>query len=66
MDETASIPSLEDVKQYKFLGVLQSVLQEDKLVLECAAKEYLRKMSVVWTNAMLYLPHEKGADVYDR
>ena len=52
LDETASIPSLEDVKQYKFLGVLQSVLQEDKLVLECAAKEYLRRMSVIWTSPL--------------
>lgn len=53
LDKTARIPSLEDGKQYQFLGVLE-------LVLECAAKEYLRQMSVVWTNAMLYLPHEKG------
>lgn len=66
LDKTARIPSLEDGKQYQFLGVLESVMQHYELVLECAAKEYLRKMSVVWTNAMLYLPHEKGADVYDR
>ena len=31
-DEAARIPSLEDGKQYKFLGVLESVMQEDKLV----------------------------------
>ena len=47
LDEAARIPSLEDGKQYKFLGVLQSVMQEDKLVLECAAKEYLRRMSII-------------------
>ena len=52
LDETASIPSLEDGKQYKFLGVLESVMQEDKLVLECAAKEYLRRMSVIWTSPL--------------
>ena len=66
LDKTARIPSLEDGKQYQFLGVLESVMQHYELVLECAAKEYLRQMSVVWTNAMLYLPHEKGVDVYDR
>ena len=52
LDGTARIPGLEDGKQYKFLGVLQSVMQEDKLVLECAAKEYLRRMSVIWTSAL--------------
>ena len=52
LDETARIPSLEDGKQYKFLGVLESVMQEDKLVLECAAKEYLRRMSVIWTSPL--------------
>ena len=52
LDETARIPNLEDGKQYKFLGVLESVMQEDKLVLECAAKEYLRRMSVIWTSPL--------------
>lgn len=50
LDEAARIPSLDDGKQYKFLGVLDGVMQEDKLFLECAAKKYLRRMSVIWTN----------------
>lgn len=41
LDETARIPSLEDGKQYEFLGVLENVMQHYELVLECAAKEYL-------------------------
>ena len=46
-------PGLEDDgKQYKFLGMLKSVMQEDKLVLERAAKEYLRRMSVIWTSPL--------------
>ena len=32
-DEVVKIPWLEEGKQYKFLGVLESVVQEDKLVL---------------------------------
>ena len=44
------IPCLDDGEQYKFLGVLESVFQEDKLVLERAAKEYLRRLSVIWTS----------------
>ena len=27
-------------------------MQEDKLVLECAAKEYLRRLSVIWTSPL--------------
>ncbi|PFX20993.1 hypothetical protein AWC38_SpisGene14545 [Stylophora pistillata] len=29
-----------------------SVRQEDKLVLECAAREYLRRLSVIWTSPL--------------
>ena len=51
-DETARLPSLEDGKQYKFPGALESIMQEEKLVLECAAKEYLRRMSIIWTSPL--------------
>ena len=39
MDEMARIPSLEEGKQFKFPGVGESVMQEDKLALEFTAKE---------------------------
>ena len=48
LDDSARVPDLE----YKFLGVLESVIQEDRLSLECAAKEYLRRMSVTWTSPL--------------
>ena len=35
------VPTLEEGRQYKFLGVLESIVQEEKMVLELAAKEYL-------------------------
>ena len=38
------VPDLEEGKQHNFLGVLESVIQKDRLSLECAAKEYLRRM----------------------
>lgn len=41
VDESTRIRCLDDDAQYKFLGVFESVMQEDKLVLERAAKEYL-------------------------
>ena len=46
--ESTRVPCLDDGEQHKFLGVLANVMQEDKLVLECAAKEYLRRLSVIW------------------
>ena len=49
VDESTRIPCLDAAEQYKFLGVLESVTQ-DKFVLECAAKEYLRRLSVIWTS----------------
>ena len=53
LDDSARVPDLEEGKQYKFLGVLESVIQEDRLSLECAAKEYLRRMSVIWTSPLV-------------
>ena len=52
LDDSARVPDLEEGKQYKFLGVLESEIQEDRLSLECAAKEYLRRMSVIWTGPL--------------
>ena len=52
LDDSARVPELEEGKHYKFLGVLESVIQEERLSLECAAKEYLRRMSVIWTSPL--------------
>ena len=41
------IPTLEDGEQYKFLGVLESLRQEERIVLRCAVREYLRRLSVI-------------------
>lgn len=51
LDGKTRIPDLEDGKQYKLLGVLESVMQEaDKLVLAWTAKECLRPMSIICTS----------------
>ena len=39
LDEMATIPSLEEGKQFKFLGVVDSVMQKDKLAFGFTAKE---------------------------
>ena len=51
-DESTTITCLVDGEQNKFLGVLESVRQEDKLVLDSAAKEYLGQLSVIWTSSL--------------
>ena len=38
--------------QYKFLGVQENLLQDEKLATSCAAKEYLRRVSVIWSNPL--------------
>ena len=38
--------------QYKFLDVLESVRQEGRMSLECAAKEFLRRMSIIWSSPL--------------
>ena len=46
------MPSLEEGRQYKFLGVLETLVQEEKMVFELAAKEYLRRLSVIWSSPL--------------
>ncbi|CAH3165075.1 unnamed protein product, partial [Pocillopora meandrina] len=46
-DGNVKIPTLEDGRQYKFLGVIESLKQEERIVLPCAAREYLRRLSVI-------------------
>ena len=46
------VSTLEEGRQYKFLGVLESLVQEEKMVLELAAKEYLRRLSVIWSSPL--------------
>ena len=52
-DGNAKIPSLEKSQQYKFLGVLECLKQEEKLALECGAKAYLRRIALIWWSPLL-------------
>ncbi|CAH3173623.1 unnamed protein product, partial [Porites evermanni] len=52
MDETTTITALGDGKHYKFLGVLENVRQDERLALACAAKEYLRRISIIWSSPL--------------
>ncbi|PFX18166.1 Tyrosine-protein kinase receptor Tie-1 [Stylophora pistillata] len=46
------IPMLEDGQQYKFLGVLEGLRKEERIVLQCAAREYLRRLSMIWSSPL--------------
>ena len=51
-DGNVKIPTLEDGQQYNLLGVLESLRQEERIVLRCAAKEHLRRLSVIWSSPL--------------
>ena len=51
-DGHVKIPTLEDGQQYKFFGVLESLRQEERVALRCAAREYLRRFSVIWSSPL--------------
>ena len=52
VDEKICISNLEEGNQYKFLGVLETARQEKRMSLEGAAKEYLRRMSFIWSSPL--------------
>ena len=47
VDQSICISNLEEGEQYKLLGVLESVRQEERMSLDCAAREFLRRMSMI-------------------
>ena len=51
-DGSICISDLEEGNQYKFLDVSESVRQEERMSLECAAKEFLRRMSIIWSSPL--------------
>ena len=52
VDENICIFDLEEGNQHKFLGVLETVRQKQRMSLECAAKEFLRRMSFIWSSLL--------------
>ena len=50
--EQELVKSLKEDSQYKFLGVLENIRQEDNLALGNAARVYLQRMSVIWSSPL--------------
>ena len=46
------IKSLDQNNTCKFLGVSENSNQEDKQVLEAAAKTYLQRLSIIWSSPL--------------
>ena len=44
--------SLDQHNTYKFLGVFENTKQEDKQVMEAAAKTYLHRISIIWSSPL--------------
>ena len=43
--DTVLVQPLEEDSQYKFLGILENVRQEERITLECDEKTYLQHLS---------------------
>ena len=52
INESICISNLEEGHQYKFLGVLESVRQEERMSLDRAAREFLRRMSIICSSPL--------------
>ncbi|XP_068708268.1 uncharacterized protein [Montipora foliosa] len=46
------VESLDACSTYKFLGVRETVMQDERLALECAAKAYLQRLSLIWISPL--------------
>ena len=53
MDETTTIEALGEGKHYNFLRVLEKVREDERLALAYAAKEYLRRISIILSNPLI-------------
>ena len=52
LDQSSVVESLKPGTSYKFLRVQETVTQDEKLALGCAAKVYLKRLSVIWSSPL--------------
>ena len=52
IDENTVLRRMKEDENYKFLGVLESVKQEEDLALKNASTVFLQRMSVIWTSPL--------------
>ena len=64
LDQSSVVESLKPGTSYKFLGVQETVTQDEKLSLECAAKVYLRRLSVIWSSSLSDINRVRASNQY--
>ena len=52
LGETTLVENLKTGAKYKFLGVRESVMQDDKQALTVAAKTHLQRLSIICTSPL--------------
>ena len=52
--------------QEVLLGVLENVRQDERLALACAAKEYLRRISIIWSSPLIVTEHRQLISMHYR
>ena len=64
LDQSSVVESLKPGTSYKFLGVQKTVIQDEKLTLESAAKVYLRRLSVIWSSPLSDINPVRASNQY--
>ena len=64
LDQSSVVESLNPGTSYKFLGVQKTVTQDKKLALECTAKVYLRRLSVIWSSPLSDFNRVRASNQY--
>ena len=64
LDQSSVVESLKPGTSYKFLGVQETVTQDEKLALECAAKVYLKRLSVIWSSPLSDINRVRASNQY--
>ena len=52
LDQTLVVQSIKEGSSYTFLGVCETVKQNEKFALVSAAKVYLQRLSVIWSSPL--------------
>lgn len=50
LDQTLVVQSIKEGSSYTFLGVCETVKENEKFTLVSAAKVYLQRLSVIWSS----------------
>ena len=52
LDQTSVVQSIKEGSSFKFLGVCETVKQDEKFAFVSAAKVYVQRLSVIWSSPL--------------